>query len=180
MNNYDLKSYKEIYNPDSRIFSCIKISDLNTFPKDFYEDIKKISLYKKVPSDIREVFCMAQNSLVYCYFQYTLSTPAIVMALVALEGALIEKFKIDKSKKTGLQKLLNLALNSKLFDDAIFEGINFVKKSPRDKYEITKRCIKFYPSIRNMLMHGTLLIDTPQNAFRELTIISRMINQIFS
>lgn len=169
-----LKSIDDLTTPDSRweIFSD------NYSLEIFHKQISEISIHEKAPLVIKENFETAKNTLLYAYFSYRLSTPALSFALASLEHALSEKFKNDGVRMpNGLNNKLKRALDlGWLRADQVVQPHH--QLSDWHHY-IKTAIIPFIVHLRNNLAHEPQLLYLPHQACEHMRMISQIVNMLY-
>lgn len=118
-----------------------------------YEIASELELPASVHPEVRQVFALAQNILIYSYFQFSMASAALLHAHSALEAALRHRLKtspprIDRQKNKGRgEPGLKALLDHALVEGWIEEGWDGMAET--------------ISSLRNSLAHGAFVIDIP-------------------
>lgn len=133
-----LKDLSNITTADSR---CdYMVGDL----AEFHNALKHCELSESAPEVIRRNFATALNTMLYSWYFYPMSTPALLYAFTTLELALKEKY--PASNNEGLSKMLRKARDEGLISDDIF---------PNRQTGKSMAFIESMPKLRNSFAHGT-------------------------
>lgn len=146
--------------------------------EEFHEKISRIEITSEAPRDVIISFEAAKNTMLYSYFSYRLSTPALSFAFSTLEMALKRKLEIEKQKLPG-------GLNNKLVR-ALDLGWLDVKKImvPTnlplcwDSY-VRTAVIPYIRFLRNDLAHDPVYLNFPYRVLGDLSMIARIINMLY-
>lgn len=136
--------------------------------EDFHAALKKCELSESVPQGIRENFCAALHAMLYSWYAYPLSTPALLYAIATLELALKEK--LNPPKEARLKRLLNCAVEQGLIEDNIFLE-SFDGKS--------QTLVDVIPRLRNGIAHGEQFLVGQWNLMVFFEDIAAVINNLF-
>ena len=193
-----MKDWDDLLKPDSRNEHFVKLDPESgeTHPwqhKDLYDSLNEISLNVGVPKAVRKLFDRSRNLIVFSWFVYDFTTPALTQVYAAVEMALREKNSQEGIKlqgRPGLKYLMKNAIESGWLLDGGFPhlyrhvadpGWPFAKPQEYDP-QGTVYCqviAKSLPELRNDMAHGSNFLVTPGSALGPLEVSAGIINQLF-
>lgn len=157
-----LKSFDTLTEPDGRW------ATFNLGLPRLYEIAEGMTLSENVPEYVLVQFQQAQHLLVYSHLQFSLLSVALTQALIAVEFALMTRWKNDATRTPskhkslpGLTKLLEYA-----FEKDWLDGFD-------------KNLIEFIPALRNASAHGEYTLN-PVGTLELVKMCGRLIQQLFS
>ena len=173
----ELKAYSDLLEPDERWANFVLrnpvTSELSHYTfKKRYETISAIKLIDSVPEDVKSQFNTALMLGIYAWLYYPFHQIAELKAFSTLEMALRHKFSKNRS---GLFKLLKLAVDSDLITDVGFSHIEFFSEDPKKYSSLLPKLIS---DMRNDLAHGSTSLHPGSGS--TLSNCAEIINQIFS
>jgi hypothetical protein len=156
-----LKSFNTLTEPDGR-WAIFRVS----LPR-LYQIADDMTLSEDVPEYVRVQFQQAQHLLVYSHLQFSLLSVALTQALIAVEFALMTRWKSDATRLPskhkslpGLTKLLEYAFAQDWLDD------------------FDEKLIVFIPSMRNASAHGEYNLN-PIGTLEFVGLCAKLIQQLF-
>lgn len=178
--NY-FRKLDEITNPDIRLIAAN--IDESKYLISFYSKISDIKLSASVPRDVYINFETAKNTLLYSYYCYRLTMPAMIFSLAVLEQAIALKahavgFKF--SPHCGLKRKLKTGIRQRWLDVSKLSRISGWTMTPDEWTNyIDNAFIPWFVELRNDLAHCPSLLDFPINIWAHMKDISELINQLF-
>lgn len=193
-----LKPLDEIDIADSRQKVLVRTiaSTGETIPfrlADLHEAISEIVLTPVTPEHIADHFDIARNLLLYSWFVYDFSTPALGQAYVSVEFAIKERLNADGTppkERWGLKRLLREAIDRGWLKDGGFPHLQhradpttteLVRRENFDP-EGTAYCMMLLdalPNLRNSLAHGSTFLVGPDASLAPLKVCAAIINQLY-
>jgi hypothetical protein len=157
-----LKKFEDIFTVNPRCDYAIGGQE------DFYSTLRQCELSESVPSGIRENFSTALNTMLYSWYAYPMSTPALLYAITTLELALKESLNPQKKNKSGLGFLLNRAMEEGIITDEIF-----------GQSGKCQRFVTYIPELRNSFAHGSHFLMGQWNLIDFFEDIAAVIEHLF-
>jgi hypothetical protein len=136
-----LKPLEQITEPDGR-WQMFNVS----FPR-LYAIVDAMTLNEKIPENVRVQFQQAQHLLVFSHRQFSLVAVAFTQALIAVECALLTRWKRDYPDRAVRSKSL--------------PGLNALLTFAREKkwvHDFNPAFFDLMPSLRNDLVHGGYML----------------------
>lgn len=132
-----------------------------------YEIAKGITLSEDVPKYVLVQFQQAQHLLVYSHLQFSLLSVALTQALIAVEFALMTRWKGDTTRLPSKHK--SLPGLTKLLEYALEQGW-------MDNFD--KGLILLIPALRNASAHGEYNLN-PIGTLKFVQICGELIQQLY-
>ncbi|QJD91261.1 hypothetical protein HH213_14975 [Duganella dendranthematis] len=156
-----LKSFETLTEADGR-WAFFRVS----LPK-LYQIVEEMTLSEDVPERVLVQFQQAQHLLIYSHLQFSLLSVALTQALIAVEFALMTRWKNDTTRppskyksEPGLKKLLEFA-----FEKDWLQGFD-------------EGLITLIPELRNASAHGEYSL-TPIDTLDLAQLCGQLIQKLF-
>lgn len=156
-----LKPLEQITHIDER-WQMLNVS----FPK-LYAIADALTLNDTAPENVRLQFQQAQHLLVLSHLQFSLVAVAFTQALIAVECALLTRWKRDYPERMTQSKSL--------------PGLKALLKFAKEKnwvQEINPAFFEVVPSLRNDLLHGEYML-MPIDTLHMMEDCARFIRQLY-
>ena len=167
-----LKPFDAVIAPDGRYANMAGTSGVLPITlADHHASIAEITISSGAPGDVTRVFGWSLNVMLYSWFDYELSSVAVLQGFGALEMALRQKLENSERVKKRLADGKDVTLKP-LIDIAIKEG--FLPSELR-----SHPFLENISHLRNTLAHGSPMIGGPAVMLPPLKRCAELINFLY-
>lgn len=156
-----LKPIDQIAEPDGR-WQIFNVS----FQR-LYEIVEAMTLHDTVPENVRVQFQQAQHLLVFSHLQFSLVAVAFTQALIAVECALMTRWKHEYPDRAAKSKSL-----------PGFKALLTFAKEKEWLLDFNPAFFEFMPSFRNDLVHGEYML-APVDTLSMVGDCAKFIQQLY-